>query len=113
MTNYKRRLTRLETHIDVDEDRMAWADVHHALQRQTARALLAMGNRLGVDPNDPRLVEALTWLMGDDPARVAQDVEIITRWRRQQGITIDTGEVRQHLSACLEAMARRLQTEKE
>jgi hypothetical protein len=107
MTNAERRLTRLEAHMDVDDHGMAWADVHHALQRQQARALLTLCQRLDVDPHDPRVVEALMWLVGDEPTRVRQDEEIIARWQRQQGITADTGGVRQRLTERLDEMARR------
>ena len=65
MTNYERRLTRLETQMDVHENGMAWADVHHALQRQTARARLTLCQRLDVDPRDPRVVEAVTGYVRD------------------------------------------------
>ena len=108
MTNDERRLACLEARLTV-HDGVAWADVHAALMRQQARARLAIGKRLDVDPRDPRMVEALTWLVGDDPARVAQDADIITRWRHQQGIPADTGEARQRVTERLDAMARRLQ----
>ena len=62
-----------------------------------------------MDPRDPRMVEALTWLVGDDPARVSQDAEIITRWRYQQGLPADTGNVRQRVTARIDTMARRQQ----
>jgi hypothetical protein len=109
MTNAERRLTRLEAHMDVDDHGMAWADVHHALQRQQARAVLTLCQRLDVDPRDPRVVEAVTWLIGDDPTRESQDREIIARWRRQQGIHADTGDVRQRFTERIDTMASRLQ----
>ena len=113
MTNYERRLACLEACLTVHDNDVAWADVHAALMRQQARVRLTLCQRLDVDPHDPRLVEALTWLVGDDPAQVRQDKDIISRWRRQQGITVDTSAVRPRLTARLEAMARRLQTAKE
>jgi hypothetical protein len=109
MTNYEQRLTILEVHLDGHENSVAWADVHHALQRQTARARLTLCQRLDVDPRDPRVVEAVTWLIGDDPTRESQDREIIARWRRQQGIHADTGDVRQRFTERIDAMASRLQ----
>ena len=96
--------------MDVDEDRMAWADVHHALQRQQARVRLTLCQRLDMDPHDARVVGALTWLIGDDPTRKSQDREIIARWRRQQGIHADTAAVRQRFTERIEVMARRLQS---
>ena len=108
MSHLERRLSRLEAQRDVGDDGVAWADVHHALQRQTVRARLTICQRLGVDPRDPRMVEAITWLVGDDPACIAQDADIIARWRHQQGIPADRGDVRQRVTERLDEMARRL-----
>jgi len=109
MPDIERRLTRLAMHLTRDEDRLAWADVHNALARQQARARLAVCRRLDVDPHDSRVMDAMSWLGGDDPARVAQDVETIARWRRQQDIPAEAGEARQRLAERLDEMARRLQ----
>jgi hypothetical protein len=107
MRHLARRLARLETHVDRHEDRLPWAEVHAALSRQQARVRLALCQRLGVDAGDPRVVEAMTWLVGDDPVRVAQDAEILARWRRVHGRREAPEEVRQRLAQRLEAMARR------
>jgi predicted glycoside hydrolase/deacetylase ChbG (UPF0249 family) len=109
MMNHERRLTRLEAQRDVDTDCVAWADVHAAMMRQQARARLAIGQHLDLDPGNPCLVDALMWLSGDNPARIAQDVEITARWQRQHGIRADTGDVRQRFTERLDAMTRRLQ----
>jgi hypothetical protein len=107
MAALERRLTRLETPLTCDDDRLAWADVHQALVRQQARTRLTLCTRVGVDVQDPRVVEAMTWLVGDDPARMAQDVEFMARWPRQQGLTEDVGDVRSRLAPRLESLARR------
>ena len=112
MTHHERRLRTVEARLTVHENGVAWADVHLALMRQQARARLTICQRLDVDPNDPRVMDAMTWLVGDDPLRVSQDMETIAQWRRAQGIPADTGEARQRVTTRLEAMARRLQTEK-
>jgi hypothetical protein len=107
MAHLARRLTRLETHLSRADAGLPWADVHDALARQQARARLTLCRRLGVDSRDPRLVDAVTLLLGDDEARSAHDAELIARWRRVHGLDDDPGEVRQRLAQRLEAMARR------
>jgi hypothetical protein len=109
MANLKRRLSQMEMRLTPAEDRLAWLDVHDAVARQQARARLTLCRRLGVDTRDPRVVEAVTRLAGDDEARIAEDAEIIARWQRQQGMTIDLAEIRQRLAKRLDAMACRLQ----
>jgi hypothetical protein len=109
MGTLQRRLTRLERALDRRTDSLPWADVSHALVRQQARARLKLCQCLGVDAGDRRVVEAISLLAGDDEALIAQDAEIIARWQRQQGLTIDLAEIRQRLARRLEAMARRLQ----
>ena len=81
--------------------------MHQALARQQARARLTLCQCLDVDPRDARLMDAMTWLVGDDPLRVAQDVDTIARWHRAQGLPEDTGDIRQRLAQRLEAIARR------
>ena len=98
MAEIERRLTRLETQLAPDEARLVWADMHNALAWLQARARLAVCHRLDVDARDPRVIDAMSWLGGDDPALVTQDVETIARWRRQQGIPAEAGEARQRLA---------------
>jgi hypothetical protein len=62
-----------------------------------------------VDASDSRVAEAIMRLAGDDEARIARDAEIMARWQRQQGMTIDLAEIRQRFARRLEAMACRLQ----
>jgi hypothetical protein len=113
MNHYERRLRIVEERLTVQDNDVAWVDVHGALTREQARIRLAIGNSLGVDPADPRLLNAQAWLVGDDPAQAGQDEEIIARWRRQQGITVDAGQARQRVIERLEAMARRLHAKEE
>jgi hypothetical protein len=108
MGNLERRLMQLETRMTSDADHVPWADVYAATRRQQARALLALAKRLGMDADDLRLREAMSWLQGDDPLRVRQDAEMVARWHRQQGITVDTAGARQRITARLALMARRM-----
>ncbi len=111
MTNLQYRLSQLKMRLTRDDALRARADVHDALVRQGARARLKICQRLGVDASDPRVVEAVTRLAGDDAARSAHDAELIARWRRAQGIVEDAGEIRERLAQRLEAMARRQRDE--
>ena len=108
MSDLARRLACVEAQMHQKADRLAWATVHAALSRQAARARLAIGHRLGMDARDPRLVDAMALLMGDEAAQVAQDMEMIARWHRQQGIPDESRGARERLAQRLDEMARRL-----
>jgi hypothetical protein len=109
MRHLARRLARVEAHVDRHEDRLPWADVHDALARQQARVRIKLCQYLGVAASDRRVAEAISLLAGDDEARIAQDAEVMARWRRQQGITVDLAESRQRVTTRLNALADRLQ----
>ena len=108
MSDLARRLARVEAQMTQQADRLAWAAVHAARSRQGARARLAIGHRLGMDANDPRLVDAVTLLAGDTPAQADYDAETIARGRGQHGIPDESGGARERLAKRLEDMACRL-----
>ena len=110
MTPLARRLARLEAHQRREEARLPWAEVHAARARQQARLRLKLGRLLQMDDRHPWVMEAMARLVGDDPARVAQDAELVAGWSRQQGREGSAeapGAARQRLAQRLDSMGRR------
>jgi hypothetical protein len=110
VAHVERRLQRLEA-ARARHDAPAWTDVNAALDRQTARIRLVVGERLGTEAEHFALVAAREILGEDTPAREAANRETITRWHRVHGLRDDTGDVRQRLLLRLEAIARRIRNQ--
>jgi hypothetical protein len=104
----ERRLAALEKQHDRSEAPQAWAAVHAASQRCTARVRLKVCHLLTVEATDPRVIEAAALLVDETPERMAQDEETITHWRRQQAFPWDAGAVRERMTERLDAITRRV-----
>jgi hypothetical protein len=102
----EQRLTRLER-LQAEQDTPPWPEVNAAFTRYTARARLALGERLGTEPDHVAMVSARETLRGDTLEQERTDQDLIARWRRTHP-TPDPGDARQQLAAKLEAIARRL-----
>jgi hypothetical protein len=102
----EKRLERLER-LQAEQDTPPWPEVNAAFTRYTARVHLALGERLGTEPDHFAIVAARETLRDDTPAREVEDLNLIARWRRTHP-TPNPGDARQQLAAKLEAIARRI-----
>jgi hypothetical protein len=102
MRHLHRRLTRLETR--VTSPQIPWADLAAAIIRSQARVLLQVCARLGIDPEDTRVMEAATHLVHDTEAQRRADDTLIHAYRPPH----DAGDVRARIMQRLDEMATRL-----
>jgi hypothetical protein len=99
VAHLKRWIARLEAQMNPHKRHpVTWAEMPAAVQRQQARVRLQGCRRLGLDEMDPRVMRAAARLVHDSPEPRAQDAETRHRWRQQQGISPDHGEVRQRIA---------------
>jgi hypothetical protein len=110
MASLDARLTRLEKALGPAHDPQPWAEVDAAQRRQAARVRQRLGERLGLAASDPWIVEAMTWLADETPARRAADDELSARWHHAHGMAAHARGARDRLMQRLNMMARRLQT---
>jgi hypothetical protein len=108
MIHLRQRIEHLEQAMARHDAQVAWPEVDAALTRQTARARLMAGERIGTAADHYAMVAARDILREDTPAQEAADVDLITRWHRVHEPRDDTGDVRQRLMLRLDAIARRI-----
>jgi hypothetical protein len=115
MANPKHWLATRKAPMDQQEMHQAtWAEVDEAAQRQQSRVRQKVCLRHGVEAVEamaPRGMSAVAQLVRDSPEQRAQDEVTLHRWRQQQGIPPDNGDVRQRIAQNFEAMTRRLGAE--
>jgi hypothetical protein len=102
MPNLNTRLTRLETRLGSPPT--PWAALAAAVRRSQARARLKLCALLGVDPKDPRVLEAAGHLTHETAAQRQADEALMHAHKRPP----DAGDVRARIMQRLDEMATRL-----